>query len=157
MTASVNRRWKGFRRAVRAKLARFTPTIVTSYPFEVFVTALGLIIGVPLVLGLAAPTSLVVLLPTFMYWAYAVAVILGACTVGVGLRTKHALVLAAGLQLLGGSFMVYALAVVAVAGWPSGFLAFAAFASLGLVCLIRSAHFRRLIDIQIGARQLEDK
>lgn len=141
-------------RRFRELAARVTPKTVVEYPFEVFVSALGFIIGIPLLTGLARPESLALLLPHLAYIAYGVALVLGAVTVAVALKRRHAGALASGLQLLGGSFAVYALAVVAVAGWVVGWAAFAAFFCLGLVTLIRTQHFRRLIDIQIGARRL---
>src|SRR5207244_3581493 len=100
------------RARVREFVARHIPNALTNYPFEVLSSILGLLVGIPLLLGLAAPTSLVVMLPSIGYWAYAVALVLGGGTTAVGLRTKHPMVLASGLQLLGGSFGVYGLAVV---------------------------------------------
>lgn len=138
----------------RAWIARATPKTVVEYPFEVFVSVLGLITGVPLLAGLARPNSLALLLPPYAFLAYAVALVLGAVTVAIALRKRHAGGIAMGLQLLGGSFSVYAIAIVAVAGWVNGWAAFAAFICLGLVTLIRTQHFRRIIDIQIGARRL---
>ena len=138
----------------RERLARFIPDVVTNYPFEIFASFVGLVIGLTLLAGLVSPGSLTALLPLFVYWAYAVALVLGSLTVAWGLRKRHPLVLASGLQLLGGSYAVYALAVVAVAGWSTAFAAFAAFLGIALVCLVRSLHFRRLIDIARGATNL---
>ncbi len=153
----MTRRWKTLRASLRAKIAHVVPDVVTLYPFEVFVAALGLIVGVGLVLGLAAPTSLVMLLHNVMYWAYAAALLLGGGSVALGLKVRLPLALASGLQLLGGSFIVYAIAVIAVVGLTAGFMGAAAFTVLGLVCLIRASYFRRLVDIQRGARLLERK
>lgn len=147
-------RWDSRLARLRERVAHVTPRVVVGYPFEVFAASVGLIIGLPLLVGLAAPTSLVVLLPSFIYWVYAVMLVLGAGTTAVGLRTKHPLILAPGLQLLGGSYLVYALATVAVAGWAIAWAAFGCFCALGLVSLVRSSYFRRLIDIQKGASRL---
>ena len=100
---------------LRERSDRLTPTVVTNYPFEVIVTFIALLIGLPLILGLVSPTSLVVLLPAFGYWAYAIALMLGGSTLAVGLRSQSPLLLASGLQLCGGSFAVYALAAVILA------------------------------------------
>ncbi len=150
-------RWDSWRARFRERIAHRTPRVIVDYPFEVFATTVGLLIGLPLLIGFAAPTSLVVLLPSAVYWIYAVMLFLGACTTAVGLRTKHSLILAPGLQLLGGSYCVYALATVAVAGWTVAWATFGCFGGLGLVSLIRSSYFRRLIDIQKGATKLRDE
>lgn len=150
----VNARWTRVRTKLRARAARHTPRLVTNYPFEVFATLVGLIIGLPLLVGLAAPTSLVVLLPTVAYWIYAAALVLGSATVAIGLKMPHPLVIASGIQLLGGSYAVYGLAVVALAGWAIAWSSFACFIVLGVVCTMRASHFRRLVDIQEGARRL---
>lgn len=148
------RRASDLRRALREKAAHVTPRTVVEYPLEVFVSFLGLIIGIPLLAGLARPESLALLLPPVAYIAYSLALILGGLTVAVSLRRDHAAGLASGIQLLGRSFVVYAFAVAAVAGWAKAWAAFACFFVLGIICLARAGHFRRLIDIQIGARRL---
>lgn len=140
-------------RRTRDWIAAHTPSVVTNYPFEVFVAFVGFVIGTTLLVGLASPTSLALLLPTGIYLAYATALVLGAITVAIGLRKQHALILSSGLQLLGGSYGVYALAVVAVSGATAG-VAFILFVGTALVCLIRALHFRRLVDIKKGALNL---
>lgn len=152
--ADASRGWNGLRRAVREKVAHSTPTVLVMYPFEVFAAGLALIVGLPLLLGLAKPGSLVLLLPMIAYIAYAVSLCLGSIIVFVALARRHAYGLASGLQLVGGSYAVYALAVVLAAGWTTAWAAFAAFALLGLLCVLRSSHFRRLIDIKQGAQRL---
>ncbi len=138
----------------RERLSRLIPSALTNYPFEVLAAFIGLCIGLPLLVGLAAPTSLVILLPSIGYWAYTVALVLGGATTAVGLKTKHPLVLASGLQLLGGSFLVYGLATAALSGFATAWLAFGAYAVLGVIALVRSLHFRRLLDIQRGATNM---
>lgn len=147
-------RWNGFRRSLREKIAHVTPRTVVTYPFEVLAACVSFIVGVPILAGLARPESLALLLPPVAYVAYGVALVLGAITVAVSLHRRRALGLSSGLQLLGGSFCVYAFAVIAVAGWSAAWAAFAAFLVLGLVSLIRSSHFRRIVDIQDGADRL---
>lgn len=148
--------WHQSRCRFRAHVARRTPDVVTLNPFESLVAFIGLLIGITLLLGIAAPTSLVLLLPKAAYYVYAVALCLGGGTVAYGLRGgMRPLALAAGLQLLGGAFGIYGIATIALAGWATAALALAAYGALGLLCLIRAQHFRRLIDIQRGARRLE--
>lgn len=139
---------------LREKVAHVTPRVLIDFPFEILATSVGLLIGLPLLIGLAAPSSLVLLLPAVVYWIYAVMLVIGAVTTAVGLRTGHMMILAPGLQLLGGSYIVYALATVAVAGWGIAWAAFGCFSVLGLISLLRSSYFRRLIDIQRGATRL---
>lgn len=143
--------------AVRERISRFVPKAITNYPFEILACLIALIIGVPLVLGIAAPTSLLALLPMAAYLAYCVALILGGATLAVGLRVRNAFVIASGLQLLGGSFGVYGLAVIAVSGVATGWLAFGAYCLLSLLAFVRALHFRRLVDIQEGATRIRDK
>ncbi len=141
----------------RELLANLVPKALINYPFEVIASFLGLVIGLPLLIGLAAPTSLVVLLPSFGYWAYASALVIGGATAAVGLRTRHPLVLASGLQLLGGSYIVYGLAVVALSGFTVAWLSFGAYLAFGGLCMIRALHFRRVVDIQRGATALRER
>lgn len=148
-------RWDVWRTRLRETLAHYTPHTLTYYPFEVLASMVGLLVGLPLLLGLAAPTSLVLLLPDAVYWLYAVMVSVGAGTTAVGLHARNSLVLASGLQLLGGSYLVYALATVAISGFSVAWLVFGAFSTLGLLCVVRASHFRRLLDIQKGATNIE--
>ena len=147
-------RWDVWRTRLREVVSHYTPHVLTYYPFEILATIVGLLVGITLLLGLVAPTSLALLLPDVVYWAYAAGVTIGGVTTAVGLYTKNSLVLAPGLQLLGGSYGVYALAVIAVSGFVSGGVAFGAFLILGLLCFVRASHFRRLLDIQRGATNL---
>ncbi len=149
-------RWDAWRTHLREMQARYTPHILTFYPFEVLATVVGLLVGLTLLLGIVAPASLALVLPSVVYWAYAVGVTIGGVTTAAGLWTKNNLILAPGLQLLGGSYGVYALAVLATSGFATGGVAFGAFILLGLLCLIRATHFRRLIDIQKGATRLKE-
>lgn len=142
---------------IRERISRLIPKAITNYPFEFLAFLVALFIGFPLVAGIAAPTSLLALLPTVAYWAYCAALLLGGATLAVGLRLRNAFVIASGLQLLGGSFGVYGLAVVAVAGLASGWLAFGAYTLLSLLSFVRALHFRRLVDIQEGATRIRDK
>lgn len=156
MTCSAAREWRRANRRFRALTARILPEVLTLYTFEFFVSFMGLLIGVPLLLGLTLPLSLIALLPTGVFHVYAAALVLGAATVAAGLKYRRPLALASGLQLLGGSYLVYGIAVLAVSG-SVGFLAFGMYACVGVLCFIRSSHFRRLVDIQLGARRLEKK
>lgn len=151
----ANARWLKARARFRERAARFVPRVAVYYPFEILVCVVGFLMGLPLILGLARPTSLLLLLPAVVYIAYALMLVVGAATVAGGLRKQeHPLALASGLQLLGGCYGVYALAVVALSGWAVGWVTFTAFTILGLLCFARSSYFRRLVDIQTGAANL---
>lgn len=140
--------WARRRAALRKSASRLTPNVVVYYPFEVFAGFVGFVFGFPLLLGIVAPTSLLLLLPAFAYWLYAIALVLGSLIVGIGLRKRNPFALASGLQLLGGCYFVYGIAAAVVMGISVAFAGLSAFVSFGAICLIRATHFRRLIDIQ---------
>lgn len=144
-------------RRFRERLSRFIPYALTNYPFEVLAAFVGLFIGLPLLLGLAAPTSLVVLLPNVGYWIYASTIVLGASTIGLGLHFRNSMAVASGLQLLGGSFLIYGLAVVALSGFAVAWLSFGAYTIFGVLSWVRALHFRRLLDIQKGATSIRNQ
>ena len=78
----------------RERISRLIPKALTNYPFEILACVLALFIGLPLVLGIAAPTSLLALLPVLAYVAYCAALILGGATLAGGLRIRNAFVIA---------------------------------------------------------------
>ncbi len=147
-------RWDAWRVRCRETLAHYTPRALTYYPFEVLAIVVGLLVGLTLLTGVVAPTSLAILLPNVVYWAYAVGVTVGGVTSAIGLWTDNPLILAPGLQLLGGCYWVYALATLAASSFAVAGFAFGAFSVLGLLCIVRASHFRRLLDIQRGATNL---
>lgn len=134
------------------------PGSVTNYPFEVMVGVIALLMGLPFLLGTTAPASLVALVGVVAFRAWAAALTLGGLTVLAGLRLPsrpNPLILAAGLQLAGGSFFVYALAVLIVLG-SAGWTGLVAYGLLCLLSMARATHFRRIVDIQKGATRLQD-
>lgn len=150
----ANARWIRGRARFREWASHAVPSVAVFYPFEILALVVGFIMGVPILLGFARPTSLILLLPVVAYVAYSAMLVIGSLTITIGLRNRHPLVLASGLQLLGGSYIVYGLAVVALGGWAIAWGGFTAFGILGLLCLARSSYYRRLIDIQTGAATL---
>lgn len=150
------RKYNSTRRKLREKAALLTPKVLTNYPFEVLVVVIALCMGLPFLMGAAAPASLVSLVGNLAFLAWSFALTLGGITVAVGLRVgdrPNPLVVATGLQLLGGCFGVYALAVIAAMGL-AGWTGLVAYGFLFLLSLVRATHFRRIVDIQRGARRL---
>lgn len=144
------RRWNRWRVRQRERIAYVTPSWLTLYPFEVLALAVAFLMGAPVLLGFARPESMVFLLPAVAYYAWSTALVLGAATIVWGLRRLQPPTLASGLQLVGGCFGVYALAVIAKAGAERGWAAAAAFIILFVLCAARSLHFRRTTDIQLA-------
>lgn len=151
----VSRRWDASRRRLREWASRHTPKILTGYPFEVLAASVAILMGLPFLLGTAAPASLVALVGTIIFHVWAAMLAIGGVTVAVALRVadRHPAALAAGLQLAGGCFGVYALAVLAVLGL-AGWTGLAAYGLLCLLSFVRATHFRRIGDIQQGASNL---
>lgn len=140
---------------IRWALARFIPQGFIEYPFEVFLTAASLIIGLPVLLGISEPGSLIAEIPLFAVIAWGVSLILGALTVAVGLIRPHRSdVLSSGLQLLGGAMCVYAVAQLVALPFVVIGASSALFLVAGLLALVRSLYFRRIIDIKKRARRL---
>lgn len=154
--SAAGARWNERRRRWREKAAHLTPKVLTHYPFEVLAAVISLLLGGPLLTGLATSQVLLALVGPVPFYAWASGLVLGAVTAGVGLKIHNALVVASGLQLVGLGFLIFSIAIFAVVG-GAGWANIIVFVCLGLLSLIRATHFRRVIDIQIGAsrRRLE--
>jgi hypothetical protein len=151
-------RWDTWRVRLRERVYRHLPKFLTHYPFETVVAFVALLMGLPYLLGVAAPASLLALVGAvaFHFWASALAI--GGATIAASMvmgDRPHPLVLASGLQLAAGAFAVYAIGVAAVLGF-AGLTSITAYAMLSVISLIRATHFRRLIDIQKGATRLKE-
>ncbi len=148
--------WDTKRVQFRERLARIIPRVLTEYPYEILVGLIALLLGLPFLLGATAPASLLALVGTVAFHAWAAALVIGGFTVLVGLHLPaypNPLILAAGLQLAGGALGVYAIAALAVLG-VAGWTGFAAYVLLSVLSFVRSHHFRRIADIQKGASQI---
>lgn len=152
---SARVRWDRMHRQGRKWLSRHTPVRLIEYPFETFSAFASLLIGVPIFLDFANPGSLMRLLPDWALFVYGIALLLGSATLACGLVRRQPLVMASGLQLLGGVWVVYALALTLSTNLQSAWAAFILFLGFGIVSLLRATHFRRVLDIQIGARKRE--
>lgn len=152
--AEASERWDRRRAKWRERIAHVTPMSLTLYPYEVLAITVGFLMGIPVLLGFARPESLVLLLPPLAYYVWSSLLVLGAGTVLWGLRKLNPPALASGLQLLGGCFGVYSLAVIKVAGFERGWAVSVAFFLLFILAWARALHFRRTTDIQVGASQV---
>lgn len=151
---NFNRRWCEWRLRFRERASKRIPGIVITHPFEIVAATVAILMSVPALIGLSTSAALVALVGTVLFYAWAATLAAGAVALATGLRNLNPSLLASGLQLAGGSFAVYTLAVVAINGF-GGVIAGAAFIILALVALVRALHFRRLVDIQEGAKNLE--
>ncbi len=148
--------WDRKRAHLRERVSRFIPRVLMEYPFEVLVGAVALLMGLPFLLGTAAPASLLALVGTVAFHFWAAALVIAGVTVFAGLYLPaypNPLILAAGLQLAGGAFGIYAISALAVLGL-AGWTGFAAYFLLAVLAFVRCHHFRRITDIQRGASQI---
>lgn len=151
--------WDAKRVRFRERISRFLPRAFLEFPFEVLGASVALLLGLPFLLGTAAPASLLALVGTVAFHFWAAALVIGGVTVFAGLFLPdypNPLILAAGLQLAGGAFGVYAMGAIAVLGL-AGWTGFTAYILLAILAFVRCHHFRRIADIQRGAGQLLKK
>ena len=151
--------WDAKRARIRERISRWLPRVFLEFPFEVLVASVTLLMGLPFLLGTAAPASLLALVGSVAFHLWAAALVIGGGTVFAGLflpAYPNPQILAAGLQLAGGAFGVYAIGALAVLGL-AGWTGFAAYILLALLAFVRCHHFRRIADIQRGAGQLLKK
>lgn len=154
-SSKLRGRWRSWRRRMRAKVSRFTPQVVTCYPFEIIALLVALLMGLPFLIGVTPPAALIAIVGHVAFYAWSAGLTLGSITIAVGLKTTNPLAIASGLQLIAGCFAVYAIAIIAVIGL-AGWTGTVVYICLALVSLIRGTFFRRLIDIQSRVRR-EDK
>lgn len=157
----VGASWDTQRVILRERISRLIPDVLTEYPYEFLVGAVALVLGLPFLLGATAPVSLLGLVGSVAFHVWAGALVLGGITVLAGLYlpaipSTLTLILAAGLQLTGGAFGVYAIAAITVLGL-AGWTSFAAYGLLSVLSFVRCHHFRRIADIQRGATQILQK
>lgn len=119
-------------------LLRHVPQGILLRPFELWISTLCLIAGVPLVGGAPAPTSIDALLPDWMARWWGAMLIVGALLVTAGLFRPRSHLERLGHSLLGPAALVYALAIVTILG-ARGALSSAIIFGFGLACLTRAA------------------
>jgi hypothetical protein len=119
-------------------LLRHVPQGILARPFEMWISVLCIIGGVPLVAGVPAPSSVDALLPGWMVRWWGTMLIVGALLVAAGLFRPRSHPERLGHSLLGPAAVTYALSIVTVVGW-SGALAAAIIFGFGLACLTRAA------------------
>lgn len=135
------------RRSRRERLAFRLPAALMEYPFEVFVTGAAAFIGTVLLSGLSRPSSLVHLLPQYGVAVWSAGLVLGAITTGWGLSRRRLSLITAGLRLVSGLFLVYALAIVGFAGFHDGGPACVLYVFVGALGFFRAFYLTALADI----------
>lgn len=102
---------------MRFGLIARTPTVLLDYLLECLLAVVAVFIGFANVTGIFEPTSLVKYLPAWLLIVYGALLLLGGATIIFGLLIRRfGTVLPMGLRLVGGTFGVYAIAVVIAAG-----------------------------------------
>lgn len=149
----VARRWEHGRRRLRERLSRHLPQVLITHPFEVVALVIAALMGIPVLLGLVESAALVALVGAVPLYAWATTLSIGSIVSAIGIKRSRPAVLASGLSMIGGSFLVYVLALVAVLGL-GGALGAAAYLLLGIISIVRALHYRRILDIQEGATRL---
>lgn len=139
---------------LRRRLAALIPTVLMEHPFEIYLVVSCLFIGASVLVGIVTAPSLNMIIPAYAMIAWGISLTLGSITVAISLLKKHAGMLASGLQLLGGAMFVYGIALMISTGFASAGTSIVLFLLAGALALIRSLYFRRLVDIEMGARRL---
>lgn len=121
------------------RVLRRIPVPLVEYPLEVLLAAWGVLSGIPLLLGVAEPSSITTLLPQWAVVAWAVSLTLGGSTIALGLLARRtATVVPAGLNLLGTACAVYALAILSSFGFTGGIPAWPLLVIIAALCWLRS-------------------
>lgn len=129
----------------RRTILRHTPPVLFEYPFELFLSVLCLLSGLPMLLGLATPRSIEALLPWPVVRMWALALIVGSVSTSYGLLRASRVPAFTGLRLLGDASLIYAVAILIVAGWR-GLLASMLTLAFATACLARAFHLSSATD-----------
>lgn len=124
------------------RLRRFTDR----EPFEVYISALCVIFGIPLVLRGAGPNTIEETLPDVLVALWGIELVLGGILTLTGLGIENARLERAGLTFLAAAALVYGTVLLFVA-WPAGAIAAAVTIGFGLACLARRSSMRRTITL----------
>ena len=125
----------------RRLVARLAPGLPAANPFELYLTALVILGGLPLLLG-PPPLSLAALLARSWQLLWGLELVVGGVTQLVGVLRARTRLRVAGLLLLGFSSVAYAVAIVAslTPGSPAGLGYILGFA---VACFAQLRHLRR--------------
>lgn len=117
-------------------------------PRAVFILALCVVSGAPLILGAVEPGSLEELLNPIVIRLWGIALVLGALVTLAGMSWRRSmmgvLLEQIGSVAVGGASLFYAAAILLEAGW-SGLVAAGIVTGWGLSCLFRWYQLERLI------------
>lgn len=142
------------------KRHRFRELVISS-PFELFVSLLCTVAGLPVLFGAVSPTSLSAALPP---WAL---LVWGGCLsaggifslIGLLMRTGRSLFLPslqierAGVSLIASATLTYSVTIMFYAELSRSLVAVAINTALALACIGRAYAIRRIVmEIQKGAR-----
>jgi hypothetical protein len=125
------------------RILSHVPFALIEHPFACLMALWGFLSGVPLVLGYAKPTSLTMLLPRGLVFAWAALLLVSAASIAWGLlRHRYSTTMARGLQLLGVICLVYAVCILGAVGWRQGIPAGPLLTAIGVLCYLRGWYLR---------------
>ncbi|WP_432482604.1 hypothetical protein [Kineococcus esterisolvens] len=133
----------------RERLLFRLPSSLLSAPFEVFAAVSSLVLGATILLGMTRPESLHTLLPGLVVGVWGGALVLGSVTLLAGLvrRDPEPPFMAAGLRLLGGLYGIYAVALLAVAGFHDAAQVAGSQLTIAALSFYRAFQLRTVSDV----------
>lgn len=135
------------RRPRLVRLRRF----IDREPFEVYISALCVVVGGPLLVNGAAPATVEESLPDPLVALWGLELVIGGILTLVGLASDQPRIERGGLTLLAASAGLYALVLVVVA-WPAGLFAAGIVLGFALACLRRRSSMKRTITLHTAPR-----
>lgn len=154
--ASLLRRWrrKGLGPSrTRQGISYADPLHAGRHPFQVYLLALCVVSGTPLVLGLVEPRTIEAALPGWLATAWGIFLLTGAAVALVGSYWQgdyaNALTLERiGLVLVGSAAVIYGVVIFTVLDW-AGFVSACITAGFGVSCLSRARDIGHIIQTAI--------
>lgn len=122
----------------RWRIVASAPTVLVDYLLEILMAALGLIYGIAQLTGFST-SILTTTLPHYVVWLDAVALLLAAFTIILGLaRARYGTVLPLGLRLLAVTCIAYAGALLGFFGLRGALFTIGFLVTTATLCLWRS-------------------
>lgn len=119
------------------------PFALLEHPFACLMAVWGVVSGPPILAGYARPSSLVLLLPRPFVVAWTMLFVLASLSIAWGLlRRRYSTTMARGLQLLAVVCLVYAVAILSVAGWRDGIPGGPLLTVIAVLCWTRGWYLR---------------
>jgi len=129
-----------------ARLRRLLPGLATANPFELYLIALIILGGLPLLLGGPAPLSMAALLSRFWSLLWGLELVVGGLTKLVGVLRGRVRYRIAGLWLLGFSSVAYALAIAASLT-PGSLVALGFILGFSVACFAQIRHLHHAVRV----------